>query len=96
MWLGRKCRIDLAYPDLKIAIEIYSDEFHSDRFVGKKDASRTTELTRRGWRILEPLAEEIERDPTPFLKALVETLAEAGGADALRRGRRVNALNGTR
>lgn len=60
----RKFRIDIAFPRLKLAIEV--DGFahhgkHLDDF--KRDRERQNLLTLHGWRILRFAAGEIRKDP---------------------------------
>src|SRR5688572_15443179 len=52
---GRRRRIDLAYPELKIAIELASWEWHGkgQREVFDEDRARKNELVADGWRVLE-------------------------------------------
>ena len=52
---GQRRRIDLAYPELKIAIELASWEWHGQgqRAVFDDDRARKNELVAEGWRVLE-------------------------------------------
>jgi Transcriptional regulator, AbiEi antitoxin len=50
---GKRCRIDLAYPDLKIAIELQSWSWHGGRESFDDDKARMSDLTAIGWRTLE-------------------------------------------
>ena len=52
---GERRRIDLAYPELKIAIELASWEWHGkgQREVFDDDRARKNELVAHGWRVLE-------------------------------------------
>lgn len=42
-------RVDLAYPEARIAIEYDSDEFHSGRRATRRDRARRHELIAAGW-----------------------------------------------
>jgi hypothetical protein len=44
-------RVDFAYPDAKVAIELDSYAFHSDRSSWERDRSRLSGLTSIGWRV---------------------------------------------
>jgi very-short-patch-repair endonuclease len=49
---NRRCRIDLAYPDLLIAVEIDSWEYHGTRTAFDEDRARANDLVVAGWRVL--------------------------------------------
>jgi very-short-patch-repair endonuclease len=49
---GRTIRIDLAYPELRVAIEYDGWEFHSTRSSFDHDRARANELELRGWIVL--------------------------------------------
>lgn len=49
---GRRCRIDLAYPDLKVAIEVDGWEYHRTRTAFDADRARENDLVAAGWRVL--------------------------------------------
>jgi hypothetical protein len=51
VWQGAMfiARVDVAYPDLKIAIEYDSDEFHSGRAAIRRDRDRRHLLLAAGW-----------------------------------------------
>jgi REase_MTES_1575 len=48
----RRYRIDLAYPELKIAIEIDGWEYHSSRSAFDDDRNRANDLVVAGWHVL--------------------------------------------
>jgi very-short-patch-repair endonuclease len=48
----RRYCIDLAYPDLKIAIEVDGWEYHSSRSAFDDDRSRANDLVVAGWQVL--------------------------------------------
>lgn len=50
---GKRRRIDLAYPDLKIAIELAGWTWHGGRAAFDADHARRNELVADGWRALE-------------------------------------------
>lgn len=49
---SRRCRIDLAYPDLKLAIEIDGWTFHRTRTAFDEDRARANDLVVAGWNVL--------------------------------------------
>ena len=48
----RRCRIDLAYPELKLAIEIDGWEHHRTRSAFDNDRARANDLVIAGWNVL--------------------------------------------
>jgi very-short-patch-repair endonuclease len=49
---NRRCRIDLAYPHLKIAVEIDGWDHHGTRTAFDADRARANDLVVAGWRVL--------------------------------------------
>jgi hypothetical protein len=49
---NRRCRIDLAYPDVKLAIEVDGFGPHTTRTAFDRDRARANDLTTAGWTIL--------------------------------------------
>src|SRR6266536_5422613 len=45
-------RVDLAYPETKVAIEADGYRFHSGRLAWHRDLARRNTLTSRGWQVL--------------------------------------------
>lgn len=72
-------RIDLAYPDAKLAIEYDGYRYHSSRLAWAKDTSRANELVSRGWRVLRFTAEDLRRP-----EAVCASVREALGGVARR------------
>lgn len=48
---GRRCRIDLAYPEAMIAIELDGWEWHGNRSAFDADRARANELEAAGWHV---------------------------------------------
>jgi hypothetical protein len=48
----RRCRIDFAYPEVRLAIEVDGFEFHRDRSAFDGDRARGNDLVVAGWHIL--------------------------------------------
>ena len=60
---GRKFRIDIAFPDERLAIEVDGWQWHGKHLGDfKRDRDRQNELTMQGWRILRFTAGEIYKD----------------------------------
>ena len=59
---GKRVRIDLAYPELKIAIELQSWEFHGGRESFDEDKARVGDLVADGWRGIEITARHAPPD----------------------------------
>lgn len=63
----RTRRLDLAYPDLRLAIECEGYEHHSDRVAWSKDLARRNELMELGWRPIHVTTHDLDEDPQRFL-----------------------------
>jgi very-short-patch-repair endonuclease len=48
----RRCRIDLAYPDFRVAIEVDGWDAHRSRTAFDRDRARENDLVVAGWRVL--------------------------------------------
>ncbi|HEX4904651.1 MAG TPA: type IV toxin-antitoxin system AbiEi family antitoxin domain-containing protein [Acidimicrobiales bacterium] len=59
---GQRRRIDLAYPDLKIAIELLGWEWHGGRAAFDADHARSNELVAIGFRLLQFTSETSDAD----------------------------------
>ncbi len=55
-------RIDLAYPELRIAIE-YDGDVHRSKERFRRDASRRTMLRAQGWYVVEVTADDVRYPP---------------------------------
>jgi very-short-patch-repair endonuclease len=60
---GRWRRIDFAYPDRKIAIEVMGYEHHSGRARSQDDKLRANELQLMGWLVLQFTWEDVLKRP---------------------------------
>lgn len=56
-------KLDLALLNVKLAIEIDGQEFHSSQFQRERDAARQREIEHQGWRLIRFTAREVERSP---------------------------------
>lgn len=71
-------RIDLAYPEQKVAIE-YDGRHHIDREgQWRADVIRREELEGDGWRFVIITATDIFRDPSGVIRRIVNALRQAG------------------
>jgi very-short-patch-repair endonuclease len=66
-------RVDFAYHDYKIAIEVVGWEFHSGKRRWERDLTRRTLLESRGWMVLEFTWDEVMNRPD----FVVETIRRA-------------------
>jgi hypothetical protein len=67
-------RVDLAYPDLKIAIEYEGDQHRTDKAQWRKDLTRRRRLEALGW-IYLPVTQADLSDPVALLADLRTALA---------------------
>jgi hypothetical protein len=66
-------RLDLAWPELRIALEYDGYEAHVDR--RSRDAARDADLARRGWYTIRATADDL-RTPRRLLNELTEAFRE--------------------
>ena len=66
---GRRFRLDLAYPELRVAIEVDGSQ-HDDVDVSENDDDRTALLERDGWTILRIRAQRLASDLPSLLRRL--------------------------
>jgi very-short-patch-repair endonuclease len=73
-------RIDIAFPDLKLAIEVDGRAWHvaDDRF--QRDRSRQNELVRRGWTVLRFTWADLVTRPQHVVLTITATLAALAAA----------------
>jgi predicted transcriptional regulator of viral defense system len=70
-------RLDFAYPDLKIGIELDGYAFHSDREAFERDRRRLTELIILGWRILVFTRTQLKEHPSWVEQSVLKAHAQA-------------------
>lgn len=75
-WEGGRClaRLDLAYPELKIAIEYEGDGHRTDRTQWRRDIARQRELEARGWIVIRLTQDDLS-DPEGVLRSIRAALA---------------------
>jgi len=67
-------RVDFAYPELKIAIEVHSRRWHSSWPARCSDMDRMTRLQTLGWIIIQVTYEDLERHPALVARRIREAL----------------------
>lgn len=72
---GRRLHLDLAYPELEVAIELDGWEWHRHRTAFDRDRHRTSWLAADGWAVLVTTSETID-DLVPQLQALIPRRVE--------------------
>jgi very-short-patch-repair endonuclease len=72
---GNRFRIDIAFPELKIAIEIDGWAFHRTKKRRDRDNRKRNLLARTGWTVLTFSWEDIVDRPDYFLSSVAELLA---------------------
>ncbi|WP_265523646.1 DUF559 domain-containing protein [Oerskovia flava] len=74
-------RVDLLYRDLRIAIEYDGDHHRTDQQQWRDDVRRRRRLEELGWTVVVVVADDIVRDPAPFLARVRRALHQtrAGG-----------------
>jgi len=73
---GARYRIDLAYPEAKLAIEVDGYRWHSSRLSWERDRIKAQALERTGWKVLRGTYASIREEPD----LLVDEVAAALGA----------------
>lgn len=71
---GRKFRIDIAFPEKKIAIELDGHEAHSFKDKFQRDRERQNLLTLHGWLILRFTAKDVRDRLTESLGIIQQCL----------------------
>jgi hypothetical protein len=69
-------RVDVAYPDAKIAIEYDSDEFHSGRVAKKRDRGRRQRLIAAGWLPIDVGPTDLRDGGTVTFAAIAQALRD--------------------
>lgn len=66
-WIGR---VDLAYPEFKVIVEIDSDRHHTSKLDREADAERDRRLIAAGWRVVRVTEEDLKRGAPKALAQL--------------------------
>jgi very-short-patch-repair endonuclease len=68
-------RVDFAYPEALLAIEVDGYRWHSGRVPWERDLGRRNELTARGWRVIHVTSTDLERRPDQITGLIAAALA---------------------
>ena len=68
---GRRYRIDLAYPELRLAIECDGFRWHAQRSDWDADRRRQNDLVAQGWRVLRLTAAMSDDEIIAAIRSLV-------------------------
>lgn len=71
-------RVDLAYPDLHLAIEADGYRYHSGRAAWQRDLERRNRLTSRGWRVIHVTWADISSGGKEIVTEIRRALGEPG------------------
>lgn len=84
-WRGRRYRIDFAYPDLAIAVEVDGYEKRANRRAFQRDTERQTALATLGWTVLRFTWRDVVRRPAyvAVTVAACRSRARSGGSGGL-------------
>jgi very-short-patch-repair endonuclease len=74
-----RARIDVAFPDLRIAIEVDGFAYHSDRERFQRDRSRQNLLVGLGWTVLRFTWDDVTLRPDEVLAVIATEIAKSGG-----------------
>lgn len=73
-WSPRQ-RFDLAYPDLRIAIELDGRHWHDRPDAFQTDRERDRTAARHGWIVIRFTWLDLQRDPAGFIRTIVDLIA---------------------
>jgi very-short-patch-repair endonuclease len=74
---GLVARLDLAVPELKIAVEMDGYRYHGDPRSFHRDRLRTMRLAALGWRVIHVTPAAVREDSALVVKAVRRAIAEA-------------------
>jgi very-short-patch-repair endonuclease len=74
-------RVDLAYPDARIAVEYDSDEFHTGRDATARDRSRRHALIAAGWLPIDVGPADVRRGAVTAAAAIADALRRRSGVE---------------
>lgn len=72
-------RVDFAYPDILLAIEVDGYRWHSGRARWERDLGRRNDLTARGWRVIHVTSSDLEHRPDRIVRMIAEVLGGRKG-----------------
>lgn len=68
-------RVDLAWPDLRLAVE-YDGDHHREREQFRRDVERLNALRLAGWTVLRFTADDVLRRPAETVRTVIATMAQ--------------------
>jgi len=71
-------RVDFAYPDIRLAIEVDGYRWHSGRARWERDLGRRNALTARGWRVIHVTSSDLTNRPELIIRMIAGALAGPG------------------
>jgi very-short-patch-repair endonuclease len=74
-------RVDFAYPEEKIVVEVDGYRYHSGKTRWERDLSRRNRLESLGWRVLNVTWRQIQRHPTDVISLMRRVLPSQGSLD---------------
>lgn len=79
LWDGReqRYRLDFAWPEAKVAVEVDGREFHTGSDAFESDRERLRHLTAAGWKVLPVTWSVLTRTPASFLSELHSLLGQS-------------------
>lgn len=80
---GTRCRLDLAYPDQRIALEYDGAEWHSTRAQVRRDQRRQRSLEAAGWTVLRFGHDDLAPGTWKLAATIERALLGAGHPDVL-------------
>jgi very-short-patch-repair endonuclease len=76
-------RVDLAYPDIRLAIEADGYRYHGGPAEWRRDLARRNELTGLGWRVIQVTWEDVTRRPAAVIRQVRTAIRHATDGEAL-------------
>lgn len=71
---GATYRLDFAWPDARVAVEVDGYRWHSSRLSWEKDHAKLPALLGAGWKIIEVTGDGLRHEPRQVLAELGDTL----------------------
>ena len=71
-------RLDLAYPEARLAVEADGYRYHHGRAVWANDLARRTQLATLGWRVIHVTWEDVTQRPELVIAAIRHALLDDG------------------
>lgn len=70
-------RVDLAYPEIRLAIEADSYRYHGGSADWRRDLARRNELTGLGWRVIHVTWDDVTRRPATVIRQVRIAIRQA-------------------